>query len=64
MRILALALLLAGCSAIEARQEAITGCRDAGYISAVKDAGAWYCYQDRLDRLPQPLGLPRKPQMP
>ena len=45
------ALLLNGCAiseAIDLRQQAITSCRDLGFIGAIKDAGAWYCYGPRL----------------
>jgi hypothetical protein len=50
---LALALALSACSTT-ARDQAVTGCRQAGYLSATEDAGLWYCYRGPPLALPQP----------
>jgi hypothetical protein len=54
---LALALTLSACSTT-ARDQAVTGCRQAGYLGAVEDAGTWYCFKDRLG---VPHVVPAKP---
>lgn len=45
--------LLAGC-AHDLRDQAITSCRQAGYLSAVESAGDWYCYTGPPLQLTQP----------
>lgn len=55
-------LVAAGCGSIDVKQDAITRCRDLGYISATKDAGAWYCYKESLptlEREAQPKKAPK-----
>jgi hypothetical protein len=57
MREIGLALIVMGalvaCSTT-ARDQAVTGCRQAGYLSATEDAGLWYCYKGPPLALPQP----------
>jgi hypothetical protein len=53
--VLALLPVLAGCAisdAIHAKQDATVRCREQGFIGTVKDAGAFYCWKDKLDDLP------------
>lgn len=51
--VLVVGLVLAACSTT-VRDTAVTGCRQAGYLSAVEDAGLWYCYKGPPLSLPQP----------
>ena len=67
--LLATLLVITGCAisdAVKERQEATTRCRDLGYVGAEKDAGAWYCWKDRLDELPrvQPVTPPKEGVVP
>jgi hypothetical protein len=46
-----LALTGSGCAISDAtheRQHATVSCRDLGFFGATKDAGAWYCYKEKL----------------
>jgi hypothetical protein len=58
MREIGLALVvmgaLAACSTT-VRDQAVTGCRQAGYLSATADAGHWYCYKGPPLAWPAPL---------
>jgi hypothetical protein len=52
-RWLVLALALSACSTT-ARNQAVTGCRQAGYLGATEDSGLWYCYKGPPLAWPQP----------
>jgi hypothetical protein len=47
---LVLTWALVACSSRQSldRDRAVFTCRQAGYLGAVEDAGAWYCFRDRL----------------
>ena len=46
-------VVLAGCAANDsARDLAVTSCRNGGFLGAIADAGAWYCYKGPALTLP------------